>query len=269
MAAAYLLLAALIFRSCLGAEDNKGPSPSFSPDSIVNSANNSSASLTPNGLATVFGSHLAESTASVGDVGASELPTSLAGIRISIEGIFVSLLYVSPSQINFLIPSNLKPGNVTLRLIKQGLALDARIKLLDAAPALFAVADRVTATHADGSSISPDAPARPGEIIVVYCAGLGRTNPLQLYGMIPRSAASILLLDGLRVLLDGQPVPSENILYAGITPGYAGLYQVNLRLPEMVTKDNPELVVALGDQTSQSALILHVATAAQPGADAP
>jgi uncharacterized protein (TIGR03437 family) len=73
----------------------------------------------------------------------------------------------------------------------------------------------------------------------------------------------------LRVLLDGQPVPSENILYAGITPGYAGLYQVNLRLPEMMTKDNPELVVALGDQTSQSALILHVATAAQPGADAP
>ena len=158
---------------------------------------------------------------------------------------------------------------MTLRLTKQGLVLDARIRLLDAAPALFAVDDRVTAAHADGSSISSDAPAQPGEVVTVYCAGLGRTNPLQLYGMIPRSTAPILLLDGLRVLLDGQPVPSENILYAGITPNHYGLYQVNLRLPEVVTKDNPELLVALGDQTSQSALILPTATMTQSGGDVP
>ena len=145
---------------------------------------------------------------------------------------------------------------------KQSLGLSVRIKLLDSAPALFASEGQVAATHADGSLISPDSPARPGEIIVVYGAGLGRTDPSQIDGLIPRSAAGILLLDRLRVMLEGQPIPSENILYAGITPGSAGLYQINLRLPDQVTSENPELRIALGEQTSQRSLVIRVAAGA-------
>jgi len=62
------------------------------------------------------------------------------------------------------------------------------IQLLDAAPALFASEGQVAATHADGSLISAGAPARPGEIIVIYGAGLGQTDPSQIDGLIPRSA---------------------------------------------------------------------------------
>jgi len=258
VAAAYLLLAALLFRSCSWAEDKKVQPPSFAPDSIVNSANGSSDSLTPNGLATVFGSYLADSTVSVVDVGPGQLPTVLAGVRIRIGGVFVSLLYASPERVNFLIPSDLIPGKVDLSLTKAGLSLGARINLLDAAPALFSVDGRVAATHADGSLISLTSPAKPGEIIVVYGAGLGPTDPSQIDGVIPRSAAPIRLLDRLRVLLDGQPLPGESILYAGITPGSAGLYQINLRLPDTILSEDPELRVALGDQMSQSALVFRV-----------
>src|SRR5207247_903944 len=148
-----------------------------------------------------------------------------------------------------------------LSLVREGVSgPKTRINLLDAAPALFVVdSGRIAATHADGSLISPDAPARPGEIIVIYGTGLGVTVPRQVDGIIPRSAARIVLLDRLRIVLDAQTLPTENILYAGITPGYPGLYQINLRLPDATSNQAPELRVALDDQMSQSALQLPIA----------
>ena len=85
-----------------------------------------------------------------------------------------------------------------------------------------------------------------------------QTTCFRLEGGIQRFAAQILLLDRLRVLIDGQPLPTENILYAGVSPGSIGLYQINLRLPEKITKDDPEVRIALDDQFSQSALTLRL-----------
>src|SRR6266481_2511248 len=239
VAAVLVLLAALLFRPCLWAQDSKDPPPTFSSDSIVNSANGSAASLTPNVLATLYGSALARSVGAVSlrDIGASQLPTTLAGVRIKVGGIFAPLYYVSPTQINFVIPSNLLLGETDLTVYREGVEAPAvQINLLDVAPGLFqAGGGRIAATHANGSLISPYAPARPGEIIVVYGTGLGRTIPGQVDGQIPRAAASMRLFDRLRILLDGQTQPAESVYYAGITPGYPGLYQVNLRLPDPIT----------------------------------
>jgi uncharacterized protein (TIGR03437 family) len=259
--AAHLLLAAFLFRSCLWAAEERVP-PSFTTDSIVSSANGSPSSLTPNGLATITGSRLAEVTQSIPEVLPYILPTTLGGVRIRIGGIFAYLLYVSPGRINFLIPNDLVPGNFVLTLMNQSLFSQARIKLLDVAPALFCTEGWVAATHADGSLISASAPARSGEIVVIYGAGLGRvepSQPTQFEGGIQRFAAQILLLSRLQVFIDGQSIPLENILYAGVSPGSVGLYQINLRLPDKMTKEDPELRIALDDQFSQSALTLHLA----------
>jgi len=59
-------------------------------------------------------------TASIPDVRAGELPTILGGVRIRIGPGFVSLLYVSPTQINFLIPSDLAPGAAEMLLNRAG-----------------------------------------------------------------------------------------------------------------------------------------------------
>jgi uncharacterized protein (TIGR03437 family) len=178
-----------------------------------------------------------------------------------VGGIFASLLYVSPTQVNFIMPASLLPGQTNIYLLRDFIVTPtAQITLLDAAPALFQDNSGIAAEHADGSLISSDAPAHPGEVIVVYGTGLGRTNPTQIDGTFARAAAPIILLNQLQVLLDGQAVPAENILYAGITPGFSGLYQVNLRLPDQIGA-TPELRIALGDQMSQGALRLQVDTA--------
>src|SRR5438876_9784932 len=180
MSAAAPLLAALLLQSCLWSQVGKAPPPSFSPDSIVNSANNSSASLAPNVIATIYGSNLADSTGAVSleDVAADELPNTFAGVRLTVGGVPAPLYYVSPTQINFVIPSRLLPGVADLILFREGVATPkVRINLLDAAPALYLVAGgKLAAQHADGSLISAEAPARRGEIIVVYGTGLGRTE---------------------------------------------------------------------------------------------
>ena len=262
MSAAFLLLAVLLFRSCSWAQGSGNP-PAFLPDSIVNSANGSSASLTPNVLASLYGSNLALSTASasIEAVGDGSLPTVLAGVRVKVGSIFAPLLYVSPTQVNFIVPTSLSAGQTNI-LLTRGITdtPTMQITLLDAAPALFADDSRIAAEHADGSVISAAAPAHPSEVIIIYGTGLGRTDPPQSDGSVPRFAARIIRLDELQVLLDGQALPSQNIWYAGITPGSPGLYQINLLLPDQVGAA-PELRISMGDQISQSSLRLPVSAA--------
>ena len=56
-------------------------------------------------------------------------------------------------------------------------------------------------------------------------------------------------LSDFRVLLDGVEMNSDRVLYAGVAPGFAGLYQINLRLPDQ-TPRNPRVRLRLGDLTS-------------------
>ena len=125
MSAASSLLAALLC-SCLRAQSD-GQAPTFSSDSIVNAANGSTASLTPNGIATVYGVNLAYTTAalSLEDVGAGTLPNKLGGVQLTVGGIFAVLLYVSPTQINFLIPGALTPGSSSLSITRQATSAQA------------------------------------------------------------------------------------------------------------------------------------------------
>jgi uncharacterized protein (TIGR03437 family) len=120
---------------------------------------------------------------------------------------------------------------------------------------LFATSDnRVIAQHADYSLITGDAPALPRETIIIYAAGLGPTEPNPAPGEIPNHPAQTA--SGLTVSLDGSPLPGELIKYAGVTPGSAGVYQINLLLPATLAS-NPEIRVTMGDQVSREGVVLR------------
>jgi uncharacterized protein (TIGR03437 family) len=261
VSAAFLLLAAFLFRPVLWAQGINEQAPSFSSDSIKNSANGSAASLTPNTIASIYGENLAYFTAEAqATLGAASLPNKLGGVQVIVGGLLASLYYASPEQINFVIPAGLLPGRTTVTVVRQATFARREITLVDAAPGLFVLPDgAIAATHADGSVITPESPALPGEIIVVYCTGLGRTDPRQLDGVIPRAAAWIQSLDRLRIILDDVDLGPASIYYAGITPGFPGLYQINLYIPQRVSKPMQELRVEIEGRSSQSALLLALA----------
>jgi len=261
MPAAWLLLAALWLFSPPWAEGPGREAPSYTQASLVNAATNLSGPLAPHTIATVYGTGLAWATRAVSseDLRDGRLPFELpgTGVRVIVSGQVASLFYASPSQINFLIPGNLVSGEGYVEVQVDSLR-GPRIPLTvsDSSPALFQL-DRRTAlaTHADGALITGIEPARGGDVVILYATGLGQTDPKMSNGEIARQSQPIEKASELKVLLDGIAGDPKDILYAGVAPGFAGLYQINVRLPGRVAPD-PEIRLALGERLSPPAIHL-------------
>jgi uncharacterized protein (TIGR03437 family) len=211
----------------------------------------------------VFGTNLAWTTEAVTPetlVGGN-LPTQLAAISVYVDNVPVPLLYASPTQINLLLPSEQIPGDVTVTVVRQGVNGPAvTITLVDAAPALF-VMDGGFAIAQDWNTgytlMTSDAPAHAGDIAVLYATGLGHTSPPWPSGEVAQSAAYITSRASLQLLLNGAAIDPSLVFYAGVTPGYCGLYQINFTIPANAGT-NPEIRVQIGAQISIPSIKLAV-----------
>lgn len=263
MLVVFLFFGALVSGLGLWADTSADQTISYSAASIVNAADNQPGVLSPNTIGTIYGTGLAYNTAAItpGDISGGVLPTVLpgTGVRVIFGGLMANIYYVSPTQINFLVPSTLLPGNVNIQVVLDALPGPAvPIQITAATPALFqADATNAVATEADGTLITPAAPAQPGDIVVLYATGLGGTVPALVYALIPTEAALLSRFANFQVLLDGTPVDQSLILYAGIAPGLAGVYQVNLKLPDS-TGPNPEIRIGFSDVMSIAGVKLPV-----------
>lgn len=229
--------------------------PSYTANSIVNAASNQGEAYAPNTFLSIYGTNLAYATRGLAgsDISGGTLPTILSGtgVRVWVANIPAFVYYVSPSQINILLPTNLTPGTTQLRVqVDSTYGPPITLTLAAVAPAFFELdAQTVIATHASGQVVTSDAPAAPGEIIVLYATGLGETIPQPGYGEIPSAAAMLKDLTSFGILLDGVKMDPKRILYAGVCPGFGGLYQINVQLPDQVGSD-PQIQVSAAGLTS-------------------
>ena len=106
--------------------------------------------MAPDSLAALFGANLAGFTAWATLDQNGQLPTDLAGTRVEVNGEAAGLLYVSSSQINFVVPGDAATGtaDVLVRNTATGAARSATIEVRNTAPAVFS---------ADGSGEGPGA----------------------------------------------------------------------------------------------------------------
>ncbi len=248
--------ACVVAQSCLN-----GPTPCYSAAGIVNSADYQAGELAPGAIGTIFGTGLSYSTRGLlaSDVAGGSIPTELpgTGVHVLVENIPAGMFYVSPTQINFQVPNDLLPGVWNVQVV-----LDANagppvaVTVKPAAPALYQNNQTsAIATRPDGSLYTPSAPAHPGDWVILYATGLGQTRP-QLEALeIPNQPWPIAQPSDLLVFLNNQPVDPSNIAYAGVAPGFAGLYQINLKLPPGIPT-NPEIQVSLSGDTSVAGVML-------------
>lgn len=235
-----------------------GASPSYTAANFVNTGNYSPGPFAPGSVVTVFGSGLSRSAQGLkaSDIHDNTLPMVLNFSQVFVDNMPAPLLYVSDTQINFLIPSKQLPGDVRIRVVRQGqTGPEVTVIVVDAAPALFAMPDGsgfAIATHGDNSLITPDSPARGGEVIVIYATGLGKTTRNPNVGEIPQYAAWIVNPEERLVVS-----PNGRVDYAGLTPGSAGLYQINLVVPFSPGVD-PEIRITVGGVSSAPGLKLAV-----------
>jgi uncharacterized protein (TIGR03437 family) len=160
----------------------------------------------------------------------------MQGVSVLIGGVNAPLFYVSPGQINFQVPVEIPLGSGSLA-VQRGTQMSAvrTVSIVASAPGLFVknpgVVDTPAIVHAsDFSYVTEQNPAHPGEYLAAFCTGLGPTNPAAISGQPATAAAPITgyisaSLDGF-----GQPVS-----YAGLAPGFVGLYQINFRLIDSET----------------------------------
>jgi hypothetical protein len=146
MPSALLPLVLLVTWCAPGAESSKPrDAPIYSAASIVNAADNQSGALAPNTIGTIYGKNLAYNTAALtaDEVHGGILPTVLTGsaeVRVFINHYPADLYYVSPTQINFLVPPDLLPQPALFQVVidgQYGTSPPIQFTLAAAAPALF------------------------------------------------------------------------------------------------------------------------------------
>ena len=102
-------------------------------------------------------------------------------------------------------------------------------------------------THADGTLVTADTPAQPGEEVVIWAFGLGTTTPTPKTGQASPTPAATLAsflyfqFDFRTNATPSRPyinplilAPIQAPIFAGLTPGQVGLYQINLRIPSSI-----------------------------------
>jgi uncharacterized protein (TIGR03437 family) len=108
---------------------------------------------------------------------------------------------------------------------------------VDSAPGLFAAA------NSDGTLNTAAAPAKRGDVLVLYGTGQGAVTPAVEDGVAAGGALSSSTLTPL-VFLMGKQMP---VSFSGLTPGFAGLWQINVALPaDAPTGSDMELRVVNG-----------------------
>jgi adhesin/invasin len=213
------------------------------------------APLAPGAFASIFGAHLALFSAT-----ADSLPFSkqLGDAQVIIAGTTVPVQYTSDKQVNVLIPYGLSPNSTQQVIIQVGPAFSTpeTIVIAAAQPAIFTQDQSgkglgaITVVKPDRTQFSADAthPASSGDALVVYCSGLGAVNsPVETGSASPQSPAA-KISSTITATIGGKPAP---VTFAGLTPGYAGLYQVNLTVPQGITPGpSVPVVLTMGALTS-------------------
>ncbi|HEY7387014.1 MAG TPA: hypothetical protein VH640_00770 [Bryobacteraceae bacterium] len=211
-------------------------------------------------LATVFCKGLTGITG-VQAAASYPLPDQIAGVSVTINGTGAPLLAVANSggyqQINIQVPP--LPGlsgifgPQTIQVTQSGHSGSITFQWPSTWGVFFAGSSGyVAAQHADYSAVTPDHPARPGEVLTVYATNLVGVGDISNAPPIGSAAQeSPLATVPLSVhtqdenLVRGVSIngTSAAISYLGLTPGAAGVFQINLQVPEN-TPDGDAIVMA-------------------------
>ena len=83
--------------------------------------------------------------------------------------------------------------------------------------------------------VNSSAPAKAGEVVVVYCTGLGLTNPSPPASGFATPAGQYDVVNKVTATVGGINAPVQ---FAGLVPSLVGLYQVNVQIPPGVAANN-------------------------------
>lgn len=188
--------------------------------------------VAPGGLISIFGESLSPTNEASSQL---PLPTALGNSCLTVNGIPIPVLFVSPTQINAQLPFEVM-GNTTLILRTPGGVSDNfNLTIQPTAPAVFSREASGTAklfptiVRAKNNQLVTDSnPVHREEDIIIYLTGMGQTNPPVAEGVPSPSDTLPALVNPVELHILGTGLP---VRYAGLAPGQVGVYQINAYVP--------------------------------------
>jgi uncharacterized protein (TIGR03437 family) len=248
---------------------SSGSLPSISSGGVISAgAFGAFTSAAPGSWIEIYGSNLATDTRgwTGADFNGINAPTSLDGTSVTVGGQSAFVDFISPGQVNALIPSDVPTGvqpivvtagtvasapvDITINAVQPGLLAPPSFKVngVQYAVALFGDGTYVLPTGAVSGLTSR--PAKPGDEIVLYGVGFGPVIPDIPAGELVQQSNA--LQSSFNISIGGvaaQPV------YDGLAPSYTGLYQFNVTVPA-AAPGNAALTFVLGGVSGTQTLYL-------------
>jgi uncharacterized protein (TIGR03437 family) len=239
------------------------------PAGIVNAASSApfTTQIAPGELITLYGSNLASSPLVASTV---PYPTTLGKVQVMINGTAAPIYYVAPTVVSVWVPYSITGSVAQIQVINNGSSSNSTTMWIGTtAPGIFTNPANglgyAAALHSDYSLVTPSHPAVAGETISVYLTGLGAVTPSVADGAL--APMDTLSKTNNAITADIAGV-TATVGFAGLAPGLAGLYQVNLTIPSGLSAGDHILDIAGPTAYTTEALISISGSTAAAGAEA-
>ena len=167
-------------------------------------------------------------------------PTTMAGVQVLLNGAALPLSYVSDTQINLYVPQDVALETGTLTVVTpSGTRTTATVSVAALQPGIFAGG----VIHAGTTASALTTPVQAGDYIEIYCTGLG---PTQLVGGFEQTVLTPT------VFIGAVPLPP---VYSGLTPGFVGLYQIDVLVPGGLASGTQSLLLSINQSHSNEVSI--------------
>ena len=231
---------------------------------LVANAEGGVATIAPNSWVEIKGSNLGPAGDTriwqAPDFLNNQLPTSLDGVSVTVNGVPAYVYYVSPTQLNILTPPNAMSGSVPVQISSNGVvSAKFMVQAQAQSPSFFVFGGGpyIAATHANGSYIGGTSlypglttPAQPGETIVMYANGFGPTSAPVVSGSETQSGTL-------------SPMPVITIGGVAATVTFAGLvapgeFQFNVVVPPTLANGDQPTTAMYNGLTTQAGTLITV-----------
>jgi len=206
---------------------------------IVDAASFGNAQIvSPGAIVSIFGSQMGPSPGVGFQLVNGQVPTSLGGTQVLVNGEPAPILYSSYGQLNLILPYSLTVGSTpTIQVMSNGTPTNPMsASVVDQGISLFSVGNSAAAAlNQDGTLNSPQNPAQPGSVVMLFGTGGGETVPPSVAGELTPLGLFRLANTPQVQIVSYPPITTLNLEYAGAAPTLvSGVTQINVQLPAVI-----------------------------------
>jgi uncharacterized protein (TIGR03437 family) len=201
---------------------------------------------------------------------AAPLDTEVGGAKVLVNGTPAPMYYSTYGQLAFQMPVNTPVGTARVQVQRDGQNSNTvTVEVAERAPRLLLIGTTPYGAIQNASDYSipmPSGaipgvlthPAAPGDTLLIYAIGMGATSPAVATGDPAPAAAPFASLTKMPMVVFGAGIAGipATPSFAGLAPGFAGLYQINVQIPATVPKGTVAVTVGFGDTASNTVQIV-------------